>query len=120
MLSAINQIIDKDGLVKDEASPWLQSLRKDMQENRKTSDRLYRIHIQKYKKLGFLADFEENFVNGRRVLCILAEHKREVKGIILSQSASGKISFIEPQNVIELNNDRKQLEEDEQRKYIEY
>jgi len=115
MLSAINQIIDKDGLVKDEASPWLQSLRKDMQENRKTSDRLYRIHIQKYKKLGFLADFEENFVNGRRVLCILAEHKREVKGIILSQSASGKISFIEPQNVIELNNDRKQLEEDEQK-----
>jgi DNA mismatch repair protein MutS2 len=115
IVPAINDIIDKDGIVKDNASVLLASIRNDLQSNRKTCDRIYRAHIQRLKKLGHLADFEESFVNGRRVLGVLAEHKRETKGIILSQSSTGKITFIEPQNVIELNNDRLELEEEEKK-----
>lgn len=111
--NAIDDLIDKDGIMHDHASVVLSSIRKELQSNRKISDRLYRLHLQKLKRLGFLADIEESFVNGRRVLGIFAEHKREVKGIILGQSSSGKITFIEPQDVISLNNDRLALEEDE-------
>ncbi len=112
---AINEVIDPEGVVKDDASPLLASIRNELQTNRKTVDRIYRVHIQRLRKLGHLADFEESFVNGRRVLGVLAEHKRETKGIILSQSSTGKITFIEPQNVIELNNDRLELEEEEKK-----
>jgi len=113
MLTYIDDVIDKDGIVKDDASFQLASIRQELQVNRKTCDRLYRTHIQRLKKLGHLADFEESFVNGRRVLGVLAEYKRETKGSILSQSATGKIAFIEPQNLIELNNDRIDMEESE-------
>lgn len=115
VIEQIDQIIDKDGVVKDDASEALQHIRSQLKENRLKSDRLYRSHIQRLKKLGYLAEFDESFVNNRRVLCVLAEHKRDVKGIILGQSATGKITFIEPQNVIELNNERIQFEDDEKK-----
>jgi DNA mismatch repair protein MutS2 len=115
VIDTINEIIDKDAIIKDDASEELKSIRKRIGENRKSSDRAYRIHIQRLKKLGHLADFEESYVNGRRVLGILAEHKREFKGITLSQSSSGKITFIEPQNVIELNNEKLELEDEEKK-----
>jgi DNA mismatch repair protein MutS2 len=115
LLDVINEVLDKDGIVRDDASPELRILRKEQQLNRQTSDRAYRAHIQRLKRNNQLADFEESYVNGRRVLGILAEFKREVKGIILSQSATGKIAFIEPQNVIELNNEKLRLEEEEKK-----
>ena len=115
MVDSINEIIDESGTVKDQASFQLNSIRKELQSNRKTADRIYRSHIQRLKKLGHLADFEESFVNGRRVLGVLSEHKREIKGIILSQSSSGKITFIEPQNVIEINNERLMFEDEEKK-----
>ena len=115
VIQFIDEIIDKDAIVKDDASPLLFSIRKELQENRSKSDRIYRNHIQRLKKAGQLADFEESYVNGRRVLGVLAEYKREVKGIILSQSSTGSISFIEPQNVVELNNERMELEDGERK-----
>lgn len=111
----IDDVIDKDGNVKDDASPVLAGIRNELQANRRTADRIYRAHLQRLGKLGYLADITESFVNGRRVLGVLAEYKREVKGIILSQSSTGSISFIEPQNVIELNNDRLSMEEEEKK-----
>ncbi|MBK7691836.1 MAG: DNA mismatch repair protein MutS [Bacteroidetes bacterium] len=115
VLGYIDEVLDKDGIVKDDASESLKQIRLELIENRKVSDRLYRAHIQRLRKAGQLAEIEEYFVNGRRVLGILAEYKRTVKGLILGQSASGKITYIEPQNMIELNNDRLQLEDDEQK-----
>ncbi len=115
IIGQIDDMIDKDAIVLDQASNELKEIRIELKENRNKSDRIYKSHIQRLKKLGHLAEFDESFVNGRRVLCVLAEHKREVKGIILGQSTTGKITYIEPQNVIELNNDRIELEEDEKK-----
>jgi DNA mismatch repair protein MutS2 len=111
----IDEIIDKDAIVRDDASPELKKIRKQLIDNRIASDKAFRIHIQRLKKLGQLADFEESFVNGRRVIGVLAEHKREFKGIILGQSSSGKITFMEPQNLIELNNEQIELENEERK-----
>lgn len=115
VLDYINDIINPEGIVKDNASITLAQLRKQLQENRSLADRIYRNHIQRLKKNGQLADIEESFINGRRVLAVLAEYKREVKGIIVSQSSTGRIAFIEPQNVVEINNERIDIEAQEKK-----
>jgi DNA mismatch repair protein MutS2 len=118
IISYIDEIIDKDAVVRDDASPLLRKIRKELIENRTASDRAYRSHIQRLKKLGHLADFEESYVNGRRVLGLMAEHKRSFKGIVLGQSSSGKITFMEPQNLIEINNERIEFELEEQNEIL--
>ncbi|HAD34716.1 MAG TPA: hypothetical protein DCF44_09520, partial [Chitinophagaceae bacterium] len=108
-------VFDKEGQVRDGASPALQQIRLALLENRKISDRIYRNHIQRLSKSGQLADIEESYINGRRVLAVLAEFKREIKGMIHDHSASGKITFIEPNNAIELNNEKLELEDAEKK-----
>ena len=66
-------------------------------------------------KQGYLADIEESFLNGRRVVAVYAEQKRVVRGILHGESESRRTSFIEPEETIELNNDIYSLENDEKR-----
>src|SRR5690606_17810253 len=60
-------------------------------------------------------DTAEAFLNGRRVVALYAEHKRQVKGILHGESDTRKTSFVEPEETIELNNEVFQLEHDESR-----
>lgn len=115
LLDRIQEVFDKDGLVRDQASPALGNIRSALSENRKTSDRVYRNHMQRLAKSGQLADIEESYINGRRVLGVWAEFKREIKGMIHDHSASGKITFIEPANAVELNNEKLELEDAEKK-----
>ncbi len=71
--------------------------------------------VQKWSKAGYVADIEEAFLNGRRVVALYAEHKRQVKGILLGESDTRKTSFVEPEETIELNNDVFALETEESR-----
>lgn len=111
----IDDILDESGHVKDNASDELQNIRMSLyrkrNELRKSFDRI----IAKLNKQGYLADIEESFLNGRRVLAVYAEQKRTVKGILHGESESRRTSFIEPEETIELNNDIYSLEGDEKR-----
>ena len=69
--------------------------------------------LSKLQKSGYIADIEESFLNGRRVLAIYAEHKRIVKGILHGESDTRRTSFIEPEETIEVNNEIFSLENDE-------
>src|SRR6476659_10151403 len=80
-------------------------------ELRKLFDRI----IGKLNKQGYLAEIEESFMNGRKVVAIFAEHKRTVKGILHGESDSHKTSFIESEETIGLNNEVYELENDERR-----
>lgn len=111
----LEALITPEGQIRDDASDALWQIRRNQEENRKQSERVFRIHVQRLRKAGQLADIEENFINGRRVLGVLSEYKRETKGIFQGQSASGKITFLEPQNLVTLNNDKIQLEDEERR-----
>jgi DNA mismatch repair protein MutS2 len=64
-------------------------------------------------KAGYTADIDESFSNGRRVVAVFSEHKRQVKGILHGESDSRKTAFIEPEETIELNNDVFSLEHEE-------
>ncbi|MBL7751106.1 MAG: DNA mismatch repair protein MutS, partial [Chitinophagaceae bacterium] len=71
--------------------------------------------ISKLNKQGYLADIEESFLNGRRVVAVFAEQKRQVKGILHGESDSRRTSFIEPEETIEFNNAIYSLENDERK-----
>jgi len=109
-LKAIDQVIDEEGEIKPNASPELMRIRRSMNSKRKELDKKYRVVINNYKSKGWLTDTVESFRNGRRVLSVPAEHKRALKGIIHDESTTGKTAFIEPEEIIPINNDIFDLE----------
>jgi DNA mismatch repair protein MutS2 len=71
--------------------------------------------VQDFRAKGWLAESGESIRNGRRVLSVPSEHKRKIRGIIHDESDTGRTVFIEPDVVIEINNDIFDLEHDEKR-----
>lgn len=106
----IDEVIDESGTVKDNASDDLFTIRMSLYRKRSELRRLFDRIVQKLNKQGYLAEIEESFLNGRRVLAVFAEHKRTVKGILHGESDSRRTSFIEPEDTIELNNAVHELE----------
>lgn len=111
----IESIFDKFWAVKSSASKELAEIRKKLSSKKQEADRVFRNNILKLRKLGWLGDFEESLYNGRRVVSIVSEHKNHFKGIIQGISDTGKTTFIEPIDTVEINNEVFELEEFEKR-----
>lgn len=111
----IQEVIDDQGNVRDHASKELYSIRMDLAKSRHELRKLFETILRKLNKQGYLADISEGFLNGRRTVAILAEHKRIVKGILHGESDTQKTVFIEPEETIELNNEIFSLERAENR-----
>jgi DNA mismatch repair protein MutS2 len=111
--NAINEIIDAEGIVKSNASKELATIRRELFAKKKEAERKFRGLINELKKLGWIRESEESFYNGRRVVSILSEHKRSLKGVVHGSSETGKTTFIEPQETVELNNQIAELENEE-------
>ncbi len=113
IIELIDFILDETGSVKDNASDTLRSIRMNLYKKRIELRRVFDKIVSKLQKQGFLADIEESFLNGRKVLAVFAEQKRTVKGILHGESDSRKTAFIEPEETITLNNDIYSLENEE-------
>jgi DNA mismatch repair protein MutS2 len=111
--ASIQKIIGDDARVLDTASDELSRIRMQLYKKRNEQRRSFERILSKLQKAGYIADIEESFLNGRRVLAIYAEHKRIVKGILHGESDSRRTSFIEPEETIDINNDIYSLENDE-------
>jgi DNA mismatch repair protein MutS2 len=111
--------IDDAGHVKDSASAELQSIRKKLRDEqsrlRKVADQLFRLAVQeKWVPEGSLPTIRD----GRVVIPILAEHKRKLKGFIMDESATGQTIFMEPAELLDTNNEIRDLEHAERREVI--
>jgi len=115
IIQSIDEILEENGQVRDKASPELASIRMSVYKKRNELRRLFDRIVAKLNKAGFVAETEEAFLNGRRVVALFAEHKRQVKGILHGESDSRKTSFIEPEETIGLNNEIFSLEHAESR-----
>jgi DNA mismatch repair protein MutS2 len=111
----IDDILDETGNVKDTASEELEKIRMNLYRKRNELRRLFDKIVSKLNKSGYLADIEESFMNGRRVLAVFAEQKRMIKGVLHGESDSRKTTFIEPEETTELNNEIFSLEHEESR-----
>lgn len=115
LAKAIAAVFDEKGDIRPDASPELMRIRKDMQQKVRELEGRFRQIIQEYRAKGWLSDTPESFRNHRRVLSVPSEHKRKIRGIIHDESDTGRTAFIEPEAVIEINNDIFDLEQDERR-----
>ncbi len=115
IIEKINDVLDESGTVMDNASDDLKNIRMNLYRKRNELRRTFDRIIQKLAKQGYLADIEESFISGRRVVAIFAEQKRMVKGILHGESDTRKTAFIEPEETTELNNDVFALENEESR-----
>jgi DNA mismatch repair protein MutS2 len=115
ILQTIDEVLDENGAVKDNASDDLSRIRLNLYKRRNELRRLFDRIVQKLSKSGYVADIEEAFLNGRRVVALFAEHKRQIKGILHGESDTRKTAFVEPEETIELNNEVFALENEESR-----
>jgi DNA mismatch repair protein MutS2 len=103
--SSVVRIISEDGNIKDSASPKLSSIRKEIREK---NDELRKVVSKITKDLiskELLRDDYNTIREGRVVLPIKAEHKRQIRGFIHSESSTGQTVYIEPEETLHLNNE---------------
>jgi DNA mismatch repair protein MutS2 len=111
LLSALDKVVDDNGLVRDNASPELARIKADLISQQGALRKQIQAALKHAKASGWSnADAEPTVRSGRIVIPVLAEHKRKLKGLIHDESATGQTVFIEPNTVFELNNDIKDLE----------
>lgn len=115
LIAAIEKVIDEEGSIRPDASPALAKIRRSIGSKERELDRVFKGIIGEYRRLGWLTDNVESFRNSRRVLSVPAEHKRKIRGIIHDESTTGKTAFIEPEQVIDINNDIFDLYTEEKR-----
>lgn len=115
----IDSIITKQGKIKDHASPELGNIRKEITHKESTvSKRLHAI-LKEAQKSGMVEqDVSLSIRDGRATIPVDASNKRKIKGLILDESATGKTAYIEPAEIVELNNDIRELYYAEKREII--
>lgn len=109
----IDEIVDKYGEIKDNASPELQHIRREMNAVRGKVNQSFGVALTQYNGLGYLDDIKESFVQNRRVLAVLAMYRRKVKGSILGSSKTGSIAYIEPEATLKYSRELSNLEYEE-------
>lgn len=112
----INDVVSRNGSIKDSASKNLKEIRSNLNaQNQNVIKTLEKILSRIRSELWIDKDLSATMINGRLVLPIETTHKRKIKGIIHDESASGKTSYIEPSEVVEINNHIRELEIAERR-----
>lgn len=116
---AITSKIDETAHVKDSASQELGRIRKKLRDEqsrlRKLSEQIFRKAVEeKWVPEGALPTVRE----GRLVIPVLAEHKRRLRGFVLDESATGQTVFMEPAEMLDANNEIRELEYAEKREII--
>jgi DNA mismatch repair protein MutS2 len=110
----LGRSIDADGQVRDDASPALRRVRGRIRELRREIVKRLEAH---FGAPGAEATFQERYVtvrHGRYVLPIRAEAKGRLRGIVHDRSQSGATLFVEPEAMVEANNDLVQATREEE------
>lgn len=119
LLALIDRILDKFGQVKDNASPQLLEIRREMLAVQSSISRSLQGILRQAQSDGFVdKDVNPTMRDGRLVIPVSPAFKRKIKGIVHDESATGKTVFIEPEVVVEANNKIRELESRERREVI--
>ncbi|NDW11954.1 endonuclease MutS2 [Bacteroides sp. 214] len=119
LIIQIDRILDKYGKIKDNASPELARIRKELMTTMSGISRSLHNILRHAQAEGIVdKDVTPTMRDGRLVIPVAPGLKRKIKGIVHDESASGKTVFIEPSEVVEANNRIRELEADERREII--
>ncbi len=115
----IDSILDKSGEVKDTASPELQEIRRSLHETEGTISRRVNSILKRIQEEGIAdKDATVSVRDGKLLIPVPAVNKKKVPGFIYDESASGKTAFIEPAEIVELDNRIKELKFSENREIL--
>jgi DNA mismatch repair protein MutS2 len=119
LISRIDNILDKFGRIKDNASSELNRIRKDIAHVAGGISRSLNAILRSAQSEGLVEkDVTPTMRDGRLVIPVAPAFKRKIKGIVHDESASGKTVFIEPAEVVEANNRIRELESEERREIV--
>lgn len=112
LIKSFQRVFSEEGKIRPDASPELARLFKLITSKERELNKVFGRLLEKYKNLEYLTDNFESIKNSRRVLSVTAENKRKIKGIIHDESATGKTVFIEPEEILQINNELFEFEAD--------
>jgi DNA mismatch repair protein MutS2 len=111
----ILRAIDEEGNVRDEASRELQRIRRTLNDTRALLRKRIISLARSFSESEYLEDDIFTQRDGRLVLPVKAEFKKQIPGLIHGVSATGQTLFVEPAAIVDLNNEVVSLQSDEQR-----
>ncbi len=97
----IDSILDRFGQVKDNASEELLHLRKSILKVKSSINKSFSQALSRCDQADYLDEIRESVVDNKRVLAVKAMHRKKVKGVVMGQSKTGSIVYIEPQQTLE-------------------
>lgn len=116
IVKRIDKLVDDKGEIYDDASDQLRDTRRMMVRKRGDIDTQIVKTLNHSKQEGWSPQNAEPTIrNGRLVIPMLDTHRRKIKGLIHDESATRQTAYLEPAEVVELNNDLRELEFAEQR-----
>ena len=119
LIARINEILSPYGKIKDNASPELARIRRELASTMGSISRSLNSILRNAQSEGVVdKDVTPTMRDGRLVIPVAPALKRKIRGIVHDESASGKTVFIEPAEVVEANNRIRELESDERREII--
>ncbi|MDL2265851.1 Smr/MutS family protein [Parabacteroides sp. OttesenSCG-928-G07] len=119
IIDHIDRLLDKYGRIKDNASPDLARIRKEITTTTNSISRSLQSILRQAQTEGVVdKDVAPTMRDGRLMIPVAPAFKRKLKGIVHDESASGKTVFIEPEVVVEANNRVRELEGEERREII--
>ena len=119
IVGTLRSKIDEEGKMKDNASPELARIRKRLREEEAKARRVADLIMRQSLDKGWSPEGSNPTIrDGRLVIPLLAEHKRKIKGYLVDQSSTGQTIFLEPADVMEANNDLRDLELEERKEIV--
>ena len=119
LIRRIDGIVNKFGKIKDNASPTLANIRRELAATTGSISRTLNSILRSAQAEGIVdKDVNPTVRDGRLVIPVVPALKRRIKGIVHDESATGKTVYIEPAEVVEANNRIRELEGEERREVI--
>ena len=119
IIKKIDALVDEKGQIRDDASPTLQGIRKEKVAKERVIFTKIKQALSLSKEKGYTEENVEPTVrDGRLVIPVLTAYKRNVPGFIHDESVSGRITYIEPTDAFNLNNEIRDLINAEKREII--
>ena len=112
----IDAILDRNGDVRDTASEALGEIRRSLRGKEGSVSRKIASILKSAQDEGLVdADVEASVRDGHVLIPVPSANKKKLQGVVYDESSTGRTSFIEPLEVIELNNQIRELQFEEQR-----
>ncbi len=119
VIKRADAILTPTGELKDNASPELAAIRREMTTTLNGLSRRLQQILRQAQQEGLVdKDTTPSMRDGRLVIPVAPAFKRKIKGIVHDESATGKTVFIEPAELVEANNRIRELENEERREII--